>query len=235
VCFTTGWMRAGKARLLRAPMSREGRGWFLPFTCKVERKPEATGFRTLSSEWRSKSRAWPFFRQGEEVLLGLRPLGKSLRKLCPAARPRGEQPTGTLHGSFLDGLPAPRAPRIVERPRSWPVCCGKRFFCAVGSQRPTLPESGTSSRPKESGTDPSLLEAKRASPRKKMTNFGSRTFKGKLAHGAADILVKILPTRPGPGRPACRQARKTTAKLAALVAARTESGTGEPKRPRDRT
>jgi hypothetical protein len=119
----------------------------------------------------------------------------------------------------------------VERPRRWPVSCGKRFFCAVGLEKSPLPESGTSSRPRESGTDPSLLEAKRTSPREKMTSFGSRTFKGKLAPGAADPQV-VKPADSSWTRKTCLpQAGKATAKLAALVAARAGNGPESQKRP----
>ena len=74
-------VEAGKARILRATVSREGGRWFVSFTCEVEREPGTPKYPDAAVGVDAGLRYLAVLSTGEEVP-NPQPLKKALRKLA---------------------------------------------------------------------------------------------------------------------------------------------------------
>ncbi len=87
-------IEAGKARILRATVSREGGRWFVSFTCEVEREPKAPRFPDAVVGVDAGLRCLAVLSTGEKVP-NPRPLRKALRKLARLNRELARRKPGS--------------------------------------------------------------------------------------------------------------------------------------------
>ena len=87
-------IEAGKARILRATVSREGGRWFVSFTCEVEREPKAPKFPGTVVGVDVGLRHLAVLSTGEKVPTP-RPLRKALRKLARLNRELSRREPGS--------------------------------------------------------------------------------------------------------------------------------------------